>query len=85
MSAGYVKPSPRESWVVSILGAEGEIELHPSEMGAGWMLVSGRGGDETIDFSGSRDAFEAQADAFLASLSGENRCRNRPADAVGSC
>ena len=82
MLAGYVKAGRAESWQVSIVGSEGLLELHPTEMDNGSLLLYR--GDEvtTRDFADAEDAFVAQADAFLDSIQGNPRCRNRPEDAL---
>jgi len=83
MTAGFVKPFADESWGVWVLGTEGGIELYPSEMGNGRLAVHHRHGVEAVDCSAYRDAFVVQAEAFLASLGGQNQCRNRPEETVG--
>lgn len=80
--AGYVDPGAGDAWSVTVLGTEGALEIHPTEMDNGrWTLTRGTE-KTTCDFADSQDAFEVQANAFLDSLGGPNRCRNRPADCL---
>ena len=87
MTAGFVKPfddpADEKGWSVWIVGTTGAIELYPSEMGNGRLRVHRGSAVETLDFAGARDAFEAQAGAFLASLGGADLCRNPPAETIG--
>lgn len=83
MMAGYIKPGQDESWMVSILGTDAVLELYPTEMDNGTLRLLQGEEVTTIDFATARDAFIVQAEAFFASISGENRCRNTPADTLG--
>jgi myo-inositol 2-dehydrogenase / D-chiro-inositol 1-dehydrogenase len=86
LTAGFVRAGEGAYWDVTFLGTEGILEVAPTEMDNGSLrLVRGREGEER-DFFGARDAFEAQADAFLDVLDspdGRDRLRNRPADVLG--
>jgi predicted dehydrogenase len=84
MDAGYVRPGDDgASWTATFVGTEGIVEVQPTEMDNGSVRLL-RGAEETVADCGSApDAFRVQAAAFLASLDGEDRCRNRPADTVG--
>jgi myo-inositol 2-dehydrogenase / D-chiro-inositol 1-dehydrogenase len=81
--AGYVDPGDRDPWSVSILGTEGSLAIHPTEMENGSWALARDGRETTLDCADTPDAFEAQAHAFLDSLRGPSRCRNRPADCLG--
>lgn len=83
LTAGYVRPGEGAYWDVTFLGTEGAVELSPTEMDAGSLRVVRGGEVREIDFAASRDPFELQAEAFLDTLAGEDRCRNRPADVLG--
>ncbi|WP_116139800.1 Gfo/Idh/MocA family protein [Trinickia diaoshuihuensis] len=82
MLAGYVKPGNAESWQISIVGSEGVLELRPTEMENGSLRLYRGEEITTMDFAGAQDAFIAQAHAFLDSIEGRMRCRNRPHDAL---
>jgi predicted dehydrogenase len=84
MTAGYIRPGDDgASWTATFVGTEGIVEVQPTEMDNGSVRLL-RGAEETaVDCGSAPDAFRAQAAAFLASLDGEDRCRNRPADTVG--
>lgn len=86
LTAGFVRAGEGAYWDVTFLGTEGILELAPTEMDNGSLrLVRGREVEEQ-DFATARDAFEAQAEAFLDALdpqAGKDRLRNRPADALG--
>jgi myo-inositol 2-dehydrogenase / D-chiro-inositol 1-dehydrogenase len=82
MLAGFVKPGNADAWRISIIGTEGVLELHPTEMDNGTLHLY-RGNDVTeIDFVKAPNAFVVQANAFLDSIQGDPRCRNHPFDAL---
>lgn len=82
--AGFVHSGGAATWDVQVLGTEGMLEICPTEMDAGsYSLYRAGRRVETIDCSSQRDAFQRQAEAFLDAVSGEDQCRNRPADAMG--
>jgi myo-inositol 2-dehydrogenase/D-chiro-inositol 1-dehydrogenase len=85
MTAGYVRPADDgASWTVTFLGTEGILELSPTEMDAGSLRLLRGTEERRMDFADAPDAFRAQAAAFLAAIGGgEDRCRNRPEDALG--
>jgi myo-inositol 2-dehydrogenase/D-chiro-inositol 1-dehydrogenase len=83
LMAGYVTAEQGESWMVSILGTGGSLDLHPTEMDNGALRLVHGGEVTEMDFAASPDAFVVQADAFVAAVSGRGRCRNAPADTVG--
>jgi predicted dehydrogenase len=82
MLAGYVKPGNADSWRISIVGTDGMLELHPSEMDNGVMHLYRESDILTTDFADAPDAFVVQANAFLDSMQGRARCRNPPGDAL---
>jgi myo-inositol 2-dehydrogenase/D-chiro-inositol 1-dehydrogenase len=83
LTAGYIKSGDDQSWMVSILGTKGVLELYPTEMDNGSLRLFQGERVTDIDFADAQDAFIIQAEAFLASLQGENCCRNTPADTLG--
>jgi myo-inositol 2-dehydrogenase/D-chiro-inositol 1-dehydrogenase len=84
MTAGFVRPADDgASWTVTFLGTDGILELSPTEMDAGSLRLLRGGEERRMDFAGAPEAFQAQAAAFLASMDGADRCRNRPEDALG--
>ena len=83
MTAGFVKAFERESWSVWVIGTDGGIELLPTELDAGTLVLHRGAGTDVRDFGAGADPFVAQADAFLDSLMGERRCRNPPDVALG--
>jgi myo-inositol 2-dehydrogenase / D-chiro-inositol 1-dehydrogenase len=83
LTAGYVRSGGEESWSVSIVGTEATLDLHPTEMNNGRLRLTTSLADVMEDFSTAPDAFALQAEAFLATLAGEDRCRNTPADTLG--
>lgn len=83
MTAGYVKSGQDESWMLSILGTKGVLELYPTEMDNGKLRLLKGDRVTNLDFANYRDAFIIQAEAFLASLMGDNCCRNKPIDTLG--
>jgi predicted dehydrogenase len=84
MTAGYVRPGDDgASWTATFVGTEGIVEVQPTEMDAGCARLLRGSGEERFDGASAPDAFRAQAAAFLASLGGDDRCRNRPADTIG--
>lgn len=83
LTAGYIKSGDDESWMISVLGTKGVLEIYPTEMDNGSLRLFQDDRVTNIDFADAKDAFIIQAEAFLASLEGENCCRNRPADTLG--
>jgi myo-inositol 2-dehydrogenase/D-chiro-inositol 1-dehydrogenase len=83
LTAGYVRAGEGPFWNVELLGTEGTIELLPTEMDNGGLRLSRGQESEEIDCAGAPDAFVAQAEAFLETIAGRERCRNRPVDALG--
>jgi predicted dehydrogenase len=83
LTAGYIKSGEDESWMISILGTEGVIELYPTEMDNGSLRLFQGDRITNFDFADAKDAFIIQAEAFIASLQGENCCRNTPAHTLG--
>lgn len=83
LTAGYIKSGEDESWMVSILGTEGVLELYPTEMDNGSLRLFQGNGVKDVDFADAQDAFVVQAETFIDSLQGENRCRNTPTDTLG--
>jgi myo-inositol 2-dehydrogenase / D-chiro-inositol 1-dehydrogenase len=84
MTAGYVRPADDgASWTATFLGTEGVVEVQPTEMDGGSVRLLRGGRERRVDCSRAPCAFRAQAAAFLAALTGDDRCRNRPADALG--
>jgi predicted dehydrogenase len=83
LTAGYVRAGEGSFWDVTLLGTEGVIELLPTEMDNGGLRLARGKEVEEIDCAGAPDAFVAQAEAFLDTIEGQDRCRNRPADALG--
>lgn len=82
--AGYVDPGEDDGWSVSLLGTEGVLKIHPTEMDNGWLRLLRGSEASTLDFSTARDAFVVQAEAFLAAVRGEgDQRRNRPEDCLG--
>lgn len=83
MMASYIKSGQAESWMVSILGTEGVLEIYPTEMDNGSLRLWQGDRVTRLDFAAAPDAFILQVEAFLASLTGENLCRNTPTDTLG--
>ena len=83
MTAGFVKSGHDESWMMSILGTKGVLELYPTEMDSGKLRLFQGDCVTNLDFAMSQDAFIIQAEAFLASLMGDNCCRNKPIHTLG--
>jgi myo-inositol 2-dehydrogenase / D-chiro-inositol 1-dehydrogenase len=83
LTAGYVKGGDRPVSSVTFLGTDATLEVLPSEE-AGGSTVACRGSDtQRTVFDGAPNAFQAQADAFLAAIDGANTCRNTPAQTIG--
>jgi myo-inositol 2-dehydrogenase/D-chiro-inositol 1-dehydrogenase len=82
MTAGYVKPGDTSSWMLTVLGTQGIMEIFPFEMGPGSLRVVR--GPQNIErkFDGMLDPFEVQARVFLDSTNAQNNCRNKPEDAI---
>jgi predicted dehydrogenase len=83
LTAGFVKPEALPAWSVTFLGTTGALEVTPVDLGGGTLTLYDRDGARTRDFTGARDAFEAQAAAFLGALDGADTCRNTPRDTLG--
>ena len=83
MTAGFVKALERETWAVWFLGTEGAVELLPTELDGGSLAVHQGRQVRQHDCTHARDAFVAQARAFVAALNGEAVCRNSPQQALG--
>lgn len=82
--AGYVDPGDDDGWSVSLLGTQGVLKVYPTEMDNGRLRLLRGSEVSTTDFGPARDAFEVQAEAFLAAVRGEGEtCRNRPEDCLG--
>lgn len=83
MMASYIKSGQAESWMVSILGTEGMLNIYPTEMNNGSLRLWKGDQVTEMDFADAPDAFILQVEAFLSSLNGKNHCRNTPADTLG--
>lgn len=82
--AGFVQPGGSDVWSLTVVGTTGAIEIEPSELDGGrYRLYRGGALADEVDCTGARDAFEVQAEAFLDTVGGADRCRNRPGDALG--
>lgn len=75
MTASFIKPGAVPGWSVLFLGTEGAAEICPLENS---LTIYRAGHTEKLDFSSARDAFEVQAEVFVAALEGRNECRNAP-------
>lgn len=76
-------PQADSSWSITLLGTDGVLDLFPTEMAGGHLRLSRPDGVVVQDFASARDAFDVQAEAFVASIHGEDRCRNLPDQAIG--
>jgi len=81
--AGFVEPGGEGTWMASVLGTEGSIDIFPTEMENGSYRVYRGESVAEVDCAGAPDAFLVQAGAFLDAIAGEDRCRNRPGDVLG--
>jgi len=80
MTASFVKPGDVTAWSAFFLGTEGAMEVFTTQK----TLTVYRGAhSQTKDFSTERDAFEIQAEVFLAALDGRAECHNNPDDTIG--
>jgi predicted dehydrogenase len=80
MTASFIKPGDVPGWSVLFLGTNGAIEILPEE---NTLIIYRDGRTETKDFSSARDAFEVQAEVFLAAIDGPDECRNTPDETIG--
>lgn len=82
MMAGYVAPPTLEAWGVTVLGTQGAIEIHPSELSQGYLVLHRRGEAVRKDYADSEDAFVRQAHAFLDAMQGGPAARNPAEDSL---
>lgn len=80
MTASFIKPGDVPGWSVLFLGTEGAVEISPL---SNVVTIYRDGRTATEDFSSARDAFEVQAEVFLAAMDGQEGCRNTPGETVG--
>ena len=80
MTASFIKPGDVPGWSVLFLGTDGAVEILPREHA---LNIYRDSRTETKDFSSARDAFEMQAEVFLAAMGGIDECRNTPSKALG--
>jgi len=80
LTASYIKPGKVPGWSIAFIGTRKAVEIFPRE---GAMTVYDGEGAERKEFGSPKEAFKAQAEAFLKSLDGPNECRNTPADTIG--
>jgi predicted dehydrogenase len=83
MVAGYVKVGETSSWRVDIFGAEGALEIYPSDMEAGSLRLFRETEVIGHSFESAPNAFAAQAMIFCESIHGRNRCLNTPEATIG--
>ena len=83
LTSGYVNSGNDESWMISILGTEGVLEIYPTEMDKGNLRVFHGDIVTNLDFADDEDPFIIQAKAFIESLTGNNCCRNTPSETLG--
>lgn len=82
MTAGFVKPGALPAWSVTLIGTDAAAELLPGENEGGTMTVYHGDSVERLDYTSGPNAFEVQAATFMAALTGDNACLNRPEDAI---
>ena len=80
LMAGFVKPGKVPGWSATFIGTEKAVEIFPRERAI--TVYEGEKAERKI-FGSPKDAFRAQAEAFINSLDGAGECRNTPADAIG--
>ncbi len=81
ITAGFVKPDELPGWSITLIGTDGALELFPDDMEPGRYTTYLGGEPRTVQCAS--DGFTEQAAAFLASLTGENTCRNTPEATLG--
>ena len=83
MTAGFVAPGGLPAWGATFIGTKGAVEVHPDEVGAGTVAVYLGGNVEEYNFTGTANAFNLQAQAFVSAIAGEGQVRNSPAASAG--
>ena len=83
MTAGFVRPGGLPAWQATFICTQGAVDVQPDEGGAGVAVRYGSGAPEKHDFLGGVNAFQAQAQAFLAAIDGQDTCRNSPELTIG--
>ena len=81
-TAGFVNPGHLPAWSVTLLGTKAALDLFPVENGAGHLLLYRDNPGERRTFESAGNPFAIQAAAFIATLEGNNECRNRPEDTI---
>ena len=83
MTAGFVKPGGLSSWQATFICTEGAVEVRPGEGGAGVAIRYGGESPEMHDFREGPNAFNVQAQTFIAAMDGGATCRNSPELTIG--
>lgn len=77
ITAGFVVPNNLPGWSITLIGTDGALDLFPEDMLPGRYTAYLGGDPQTVH--ATSDGFTEQTATFLASVSGENSCRNTPA------
>ncbi len=78
MTAGFVAPAGFPAWSATFIGTKGAVEIRPDEVGTGTVTIYIGGNAEEYNFTGTANAFNLQANAFMAAIEGEGQIRNNP-------
>ena len=83
MTAGFVAPGGLPAWSATFIGTKGAAEIRPDEVGTGTVVVYQEGKATERNFTGTANAFNLQAEAFVAAIQSGGQGRNPPAATSG--
>lgn len=83
MTAGFVAPGGLPAWSATFIGTNGAVDVRPDELGTGTVVAYQDGKAHERNFTGTANAFNLQAQAFVNAIQSGGQVRNSPAVTSG--